>query len=89
MELMKKYPNLYTDISYTSYNLHTLALLKVHLSEENLDFLRHRILFGSDFPVLQAQISDRAFSINMRGYLGEDLYKLIAWENPKRFLGIK
>ncbi|MCP4141901.1 MAG: amidohydrolase family protein [Chloroflexi bacterium] len=81
-----KYPNLYTDISYTSFDLHTLALLKVHLSSEKYKALSHKILFGSDFPVLQADITERAFSINLRGYLGETLFEQIASKNPRRFL---
>ena len=80
------YPHLYTDISYTSYSPDTLALLKVHSSDHSHKYLHQRMLFGSDFPVLQAQIADRSFAIKIRGYLGEKLFKQIAWKNPRRFL---
>ncbi|MBT4311499.1 MAG: amidohydrolase family protein [Anaerolineae bacterium] len=82
-----KYPNLYTDISYTSFDPHTLALLKVHMGDKKIKELRKKILFGSDFPVLQAHVTDRAFSVNIRGLLGEKDFEQIASINPKKFLG--
>jgi predicted TIM-barrel fold metal-dependent hydrolase len=80
-----KYPNLYVDVSYTSYNPQTHAYLKVLLSD---DRLKERILFGTDFYVVQVETSERAFSIDLRGYLGEELFSQIARDNPRKFLGL-
>jgi predicted TIM-barrel fold metal-dependent hydrolase len=80
-----KYPNLYVDISYTAYNIQTHAYLKVLLAD---DRLKNRVLFGSDFYVVQVETSERAFSIGLRGYLGEEVFDQIARVNPRKFLDI-
>jgi len=36
---------------------------------------------------LQAHVTDRAFSVNIRGLLGEKDFEQIASINPKKFLG--
>ena len=78
-----KYPNLYTDISYTAYNVQTHAFLKVLLAN---DRIRTRVLFGSDYYVVEVEATERAFSIGLRGYLGEGLFDQIARVNPRQFL---
>ncbi|MCK4790899.1 MAG: amidohydrolase [Desulfobacteraceae bacterium] len=78
-----KYPNLYVDISYTAYNLQTHAYLKVLLAD---DRLKNRVLFGSDFYIVQVETSERAFGIGLRGYLGEEVFDQIARVNPRKFL---
>ncbi|NHJ86795.1 MAG: amidohydrolase family protein [Asgard group archaeon] len=82
-DMIKEYPNLYTDISFTLSNLSYLPMLKIILLNKNI---QHKILFGSDFFMTEIETSDRKFSIDIRGYLGEDLYKKIVIENPKEFL---
>lgn len=87
------YPNLYTDISYTAFaprfgNLYFdfFDYLKVLLSN---DRLRSRVLFGSDFYMVQReQLTEKEVSIALRSRLGEELYFQIANTNPKRYLGI-
>lgn len=83
-----KYPNLYVDISYAAYYPYTRSYLKVLLGADELKRLRERILFGSDFYVLQADIAERNFSIGLRGDLGEEMFDQIARTNPRKFLGI-
>ena len=80
-----KFPNLYVDVSYTSYDPQTRAYLKVILDAGN-QRLRERVLFGSDFYVLQTEISERTFGIELRGFLGETLFNQIARTNPDKFL---
>jgi hypothetical protein len=48
--------------------------------------VREKTLFGSDFYMVQQDVSERAFSLNIRAALGEADFKLIAEDNPKRFL---
>lgn len=81
-----EYPNLYTDIAYTLFvdasYAHTLKVVMEH------EAVRNRVLFGSDFYVVeQAELAERETSIRIRSVLGEDLYRAIAEENPRRFLG--
>jgi predicted TIM-barrel fold metal-dependent hydrolase len=88
MDMIKsgKYENLYTDISYTVFaNDEYAYLLKVLLSDEKL---RHRVLFGSDFYVVEnAELEERRRSVRVRAVLGEELWQLIAHDNPRRYLG--
>jgi predicted TIM-barrel fold metal-dependent hydrolase len=84
-DLMEKYPNLYSDISYTLNNPGFFPLLKVLLSDPKIN---SQILFGSDFYMVEFKTTERRFGIDLRGYLGEENFKNIAVDNPKRFLGI-
>lgn len=81
-----KYPNLWTDISYTLYaNDEHVYLLKVLLSDE---VVRDHVLFGSDFYVVEnAELEERRRSLRIRAVLGEEVFDTIARENPMRFLG--
>ena len=88
----QKYPNLYTDISYTAFTpavnglyIDLVDYLKVMLSHPRV---RTRVLFGSDYyMVAQEKISEKEASILLRSRLGEDLYKQIAYTNPREYLG--
>ena len=90
----QKYPNLYTDISYTVFTprikgmyIDLVDYLKVLLSKTEI---REHVLFGSDYYMVeQEEISEKEASILLRSRLGEDLFKQIAHTNSKRFLGIK
>lgn len=83
MELIYKNENVYTDVSYTLYEKELIPLLKSSLQDPNL---KNKILFGSDFYMVEQEQSEREFSINLRGELGETDYKLIAEDNPANFL---
>jgi predicted TIM-barrel fold metal-dependent hydrolase len=88
-----KYPNLYTDISYTVFTPKVKGLyidlvdyLKVMLSNENI---RTHVLFGSDYYMVEREkLSEKEVSILLRSRLGEDLFFQIAHTNPRKFLGI-
>jgi uncharacterized protein len=81
-----RYPNLWTDVSYTVFaDDEHLYLLKVLLSDERV---LARTLFGSDFYVVaNARLEERRRSVRLRAILGEDLFQVIAEYNPARFLG--
>lgn len=85
-QLLKRWPNTYTDIAYTLADFDRLALLSVTLQEPDL---RKRILFGSDFYMADQECSEFKFSIELRNRLGEEMYKQIAEQNSKKFLELK
>jgi len=81
-----RYPNLWTDVSYTLYaNDEHVYLLRALLSDPRVS---SRVLFGSDFYVVEnAELEERRRSVRLRAVLGEELFDTIARENPRRFLG--
>lgn len=81
-DLMKKWPNVYADISYMLGKEEYYGLLKTLLQEKKAG---HRILYGTDYYLVQQETSERAFAINLRGYVGDELFNKMAEENPKRF----
>ena len=81
--MMKKNPNLYADISFTLYDKEFFSLLKVLLTDEKL---KKQILFGSDYYMVQTETVERRFSLDLRAYLGEDIFNTVALHNPKAFL---
>lgn len=88
-----RYPNLYTDISYTAFapRFGTLYFdlydyLKVLLTNQKLS---RRVLFGSDFYMVKRErLTEKEVSIALRSRLGEELYFQIANRNPRAYLGL-
>ena len=80
----RKYPNLYTDISYTLHDATLLPMLKMML-ESDEDVKKH-VLFGTDFYMVSKSVSERSYSISLRAALGEELFEQIAIVNAKEFL---
>ena len=87
-ELIKsgRYENLYTDISYTLFADDSYVhMLKKLLADPQL---RRRVLFGSDFYVVEdAKLEERETWPRIRSVLGENLFRTIAEENPREYLG--
>ncbi|MFI5151136.1 MAG: hypothetical protein ACHQRM_15495 [Bacteroidia bacterium] len=79
-----RFKNVYTDISYTLEDATLLPLLKMIL--ESNETIRRRVLFGTDFFLVSKSISEREFGINVRSFLGEELFKQIAYTNALEFL---
>lgn len=77
------FENLYTDISYTVFaDEEYVHLLKVLLSD---DRLRRRVLFGSDFYVVEnAKLEERRIAVRVRSVLGEDLLPRDRRRKPPR-----
>lgn len=84
-DMLKKWPTLYTDISFTMCKSVYFAMLKVALADE---VICSKVLFGSDFYMVEAETTERQFGVELRAYLGEDLFKQISLKNPVKFLGI-
>lgn len=81
--LMRRFDNVYSDVSYTLYHQKYYNLLKVTLLDESL---RSKILFGSDYYMQEMETSERAFSLNLRGALGEESFDQIALSNVQNYL---
>lgn len=85
-DLIANYPHVYADISYTMYDPKLFSLLKALLQT---GWARYKILFGSDFYMVEREVAERQFFLKLRAYLGEDDYPMIAHINPMVFLGIR
>lgn len=83
--IIKKYPNAYTDISYTLFEKELIPLLNITLMDEEIN---KKILFGTDYYMVEQETSEKQFSINLRSQTGESNYRLIAEQNPKSFLNL-
>ncbi|MEM7332932.1 MAG: amidohydrolase family protein [Chloroflexota bacterium] len=82
-DFIRQFPNVYTDIAFTAFNRRFWPLIKVLMNTEPL---KDRILYGSDFYMVRTAVSEREFSINLRGSIGEAEYTQMARTNPARFL---
>lgn len=82
-DMLKKYPNLYTDISFTLNNQEYFSVLKLLLNDEDL---LKKVLFGSDYYMVETESEEKKFCIDLRVFLGEELFAQIAEKNPKIFL---
>jgi predicted TIM-barrel fold metal-dependent hydrolase len=83
-DLMRKYPNVYADISYTLHDESLLPLLKMTLEAD--ETIRRKVLFGTDFYMVSKAICERHYAINVRAALGNELFEQIAIKNAERFL---
>jgi len=81
--LMKEYPNVYTDLSYTGYQPKLHPLMHVLIRDPGTGA---RILFGSDFYMVHQHATEREFSIRLRSLLSEDEFRRISHVNPQHFL---
>lgn len=87
----KKYPNLFTDVSYTlfvempSYRpFNYFNFLNVLLEDP---LIREHVLFGTDYYMVEREkVSEKEVSIGLRAHLGEKLYFQIAHHNPRKYL---
>ena len=70
----------YTDISFTLNNRDYFSLLKVLMFNEKLS---RKILFGSDYYMVETETDERRFGIDLRAYLGNDYFNMIALDAQK------
>jgi predicted TIM-barrel fold metal-dependent hydrolase len=88
---VKKYPNLYTDVSYTLFTemptyrpFNYINFLNVLLEDIAI---REHVIFGTDYYMVEREkVSEMEVSIGMRAHLGKNLYFQIAHYNPRRYL---
>jgi|GEM_PF-845571 len=82
-DLMIQYEGVYTDISFIIFNQELFPLLKFMLQDDKVN---HKILFGTDYYLVAQKNTEKALYQNLRSFIGEDLFRKIANENPKKFL---
>jgi len=82
-KILEEFPNAFADISFTLNKVRFLPLLKVLMLDSKIN---HKILFGTDYYMVELETSERAFSLSVRAFLGEENFKMIAHDNPRRFL---
>jgi predicted TIM-barrel fold metal-dependent hydrolase len=85
LNLIEKYPNVYSDIAYTLTNVKNIQILKTFLQDTRY---KEKILFGSDFYMNEIEVFEDHFSTNLRKELGEEFFLQIAVKNNKKFLNI-
>lgn len=85
-DLMVAYENVYADVSFILHDKDLFPLLRFLLED---DKVKNRILFGSDYYVVSQKNTEKDLHLNLRGYLGTELFELISNENPRRFLSTK
>lgn len=81
--LLREHRGVYTDISYTMFNPDLFNLLKLSLQDETI---KGKIIYGSDFYMIEQETSERQFLTNIRAHIGESDFRLIAEQNPNLFL---
>lgn len=86
--LMKKYDNVYTDISYTIYEKKIFPDILKLLQDKKIG---HKVLFGTDYFMTLRENSEKQLISKFRTFLAqnsveEDLWKKITTDNPKLFL---
>ncbi len=84
--LIRENSNVYTDVSFTMNNRELFPLLKIVLTDLAI---RSKVLFGSDFYMVETRANERRFGLDLRAYLGEEYFGDIAVKNPKQFLGVQ
>ncbi len=78
-----RYPNFYTDISFIMADTKYFSLMKVFMADE---VLSKKILFGSDYYMVEVESNERRFGLDLRAYLGEENFHKISVTNPEAFL---
>jgi hypothetical protein len=85
------YPGLWTDISYTMFEFDEfIPFLRLLLmgNQNRHERLRQRILFGSDFYMTRQEgLSEKGVCFRLRNALGEEMFRRMAEENPRVWLG--
>lgn len=82
-DMIQNYRNIYTDVSFTMNNRDFFPLLKVLLNDSDI---AKKVLFGSDFYMVETETDERRFGLDLRAYLGEEMFQKIAVDNPVKFL---
>jgi len=82
-KMIFEYDHFYTDISFTMNDTSYFALLKILMEDESVF---EKILFGSDYYMVQTKTDERRFGLELRAYLGEKLFRQMAHTNPEHFL---
>lgn len=86
--LMRVFPNVYTDVSYTLYKKKVFPHLLELLQDSEIG---HKVIFGTDYFMTLQEDTETKLISRFRNYLeenssGENLWKKLAIDNPKAYL---
>ena len=84
-DIMHKYPNVYTDISYTLYEKAALEKIKPMLNED----IGKRILFGTDFFMTLREDAEDLLWKNCLSNLTREKFEMLAGQNVDNYLRSK
>lgn len=79
-----RFPNVYADVSSVAADPRHLPLLAVLANRPGT---RDRMLFGSDFFMIQRDITERQFGLGLRAAVGAEAWERMASTNPRAWLG--
>lgn len=79
-----RFPNVYVDVSSVAADPSHLPLLTVLAGQPET---RDRMLFGSDFFMIQRDVTERQFGLGLRAAVGAGAWERIASTNPEAWLG--
>jgi len=82
-DLMIRYENVYTDVSFILFNEYFFSMLKFILNDPKV---AGKTLYGTDYDVVTQKKTEKSLFHDLRGYLDVELFFNIAHENPKRYL---
>ena len=82
-QMIQEYENIYADISFTLSNPDYFSTLNGLLAD---DALKSKILFGTDYYMVEVVTSEENFNSALRQGIGEENYRQIAETNPQVFL---
>lgn len=83
--MFNKYENTYADISYILHDNRMFPILRDLL---NIDGIKERILFGSDFYVVRQKETDKQMWVELKSALTRAEFELITVDNPRRYLNL-
>jgi len=92
IRLIKTYPNVYTDLSFTGAMKGYYIQLLHHLSkDDDCPLILSKVLFGSDFSVNLIKVSSylEYFNIFDSSFINDEIINQFASVNPLDFLGLK
>lgn len=81
--LIKEFPNVYTDISYVGFEVAVHPVIHALVRDS---VIGKRILLGSDFYMVQRDVTEREFSLRIRSLLSEEEFRQVSLSNPQQFL---
>lgn len=84
-EFIKKYDNVYADISYVSYDKSLWSYIKLLAFKEKEGL---RICFGSDYYMNKLEGDEGLWSRDLRAYFGIELKDKLYIDNNKSYLGV-
>jgi predicted TIM-barrel fold metal-dependent hydrolase len=84
IDLMQRYPAVYSDFSYTLHNRNLSLHLKKLIEDNSL--LASRVLYGSDYYMIVKEGHFRSMKVNFTTLMGDSIMQEIAVNNSRRFL---